>query len=326
MILALLAGCGSSAQLTGVSITPTTVNFETNAPYFVPTSATAQFTAIGTYTNGKTNRTYTEDITDQVIWSTSITAVATVTSTGLASPTGCGITTLNAQAGNGGLIATASVTVCKQTSSGPGSLTSLKVMAPPQTLSNRGETAQYIAIGTYAGSSQTRDLTDQVKWTSSDTRVATVDSAGVATATAPCSNIGPGPETTITAVAPAGSESSLTGTATFAVGSCGSDNLPSLTVHEAGEGSGKVISNPAHIGCSGGEGCTGNFSLNALVTLTASPNPGSIFGGFSANCTPVIPDPSGCPASWRESNVKSCTCATGVINSGAVGAIFNAAP
>lgn len=327
MMLALIAGCGSSAQLTGVAITPTTVGFDTDSAYFVPTTATAQLTATGTYTNGKTGRVYYEDITDQVVWSASIPAVATVSSTGLVAPAGdCGTTTINAQAGNGGLIATASVSVCMQNGAGsaPGSLSSLKVMAPPQTLSNRGEKAQYIAIGTYAGSSQTRDLTSQVKWTSSDTRVATVDSTGVVTATASCSNIGSGPEATITAVAPNGS--SLSGTATFAVGSCGSANSPSLTVHEAGQGSGRVISNPAGISCSGGEGCTGNFSLNATATLTASPNSGSIFGGFSASCAPIIPDPSGCPASLRESGVQSCTCATRITNSGAVGAIFNAAP
>lgn len=325
VLLALIVGCGQSAQLTGVSITPTTVDFETNVPDFQPTNATAQLTATGTYTNGKNNTVYTKDITDQVVWESSITAVATVSSTGLVSPTGCGVTTINAKAGNGGLIATASVTVCSQTGGFLGSLTSLKVMAPPQTLNNRGDRAQYIAIGTYAGSTATKDLTDQVKWSTSDNRVATVNSNGLATASSSCSNIGSGPETTITAVAPGDTQGSLTGTAKFAMRPCGSTGVPSLTVHKAGEGSGKVISNPSGINCSADEGCTANFTLNAPVTLTAFPTPGSVFGGFSASCTPVIPDPSGCPESVREPNVKSCTCATTVPNSGAVGAIFNPA-
>ena len=325
LLLALVVGCGQSAQLAGVSITPTTVDFETNVPSpdFQPTTTTAQLTATGTYTNGKNGTIYTKDITDQVVWESSITAVATVSAAGVVSPTGCGVTTVNAKAGNGGLVATASVSVCTQNGGLMGSLTSLKIMAPPQTLSNQGEKAQYIAVGTYAGSNETRDLTDRVKWSTGDTHLATVNSTGLVTAAAPCSNIGAGPETTITAVAPGGS--SLTGTATFAVGSCGSGSAPTLTVHEAGEGSGKVISNPARINCGSDEGCTGSFSLNVPVTLTASPNPGSIFGGFSASCTPVIPDPSGCPASFRGSDVKSCTCATRVTNSGAVGAIFNTA-
>ncbi len=323
VLLALVVGCSQSAQLTGVSITPTTVLFDTNSSYFVPTTATAQLTATGTYTNGKNGTVYTEDITDQVVWESSITAVATVSATGVVTPAGCGITTINAKAGNGGLIATASVSVCKQVGGALSSLTSLKIVAPPQTLSNRGEKAQYVAIGTYAGSNETRDLTDQVKWSTGDSRVATVNSIGLVTAAASCSNIGAGSETTITAVAP-GSDS-LAETATFAVGACGANSTPSLTIHQAGEGSGKVVSNPAGISCGGDEGCAGNFALNAPVTLTATPNPGSVFGGFSASCTPVIPDPSGCSASLRGSEVKSCTCAMTVPNSGTVGAIFNPA-
>ncbi len=331
VLLALVVGCGQSAQLTGVSVTPTTVAFETNipSPDFQPTNATAQLTAVGTYTNGKNNTEYTEDITNQVVWESTITAVATVTSAGVVSPTGCGVGVINAKAGNGSLIASTSVIVCMQTGSPMpeqmGSLTSLKIMAPPQTLSNRGEKAQYIAIGTYAGSTATRDLTDQVKWSTSDSRVATVNATGLVTASAFCTNVGSSPQATITAAAPGGGGNPLTETATFAIGSCGSSSAPSFTVHEVGEGSGKVISNPAGIICGGNEGCTGNFSLNAPVTLTATPNPGSIFDGFSASCTPIIPDPSGCPASLRGSNVKSCTCSTRVINSGAVGAIFDTA-
>lgn len=323
LLLALVVGCGGpSAPLTGVSVTPTTVFFETDSPVFVTTSVTAQMTATGTYSNGKNGDVHYEDITNQVVWESSITAVATVSSTGVISPTGCGITTINAKAGNAGLVATASVTVCKLTGDALGSPTSLKIVSPPQTLSNLGEKAQYIAIGTYAGSSETRDLTDQVKWSTTDARVATVNSIGLATAAALCSNTGSGRETSITAVLP-GSE--LSDTASFSVGSCGSSSAPTLVVHQAGEGSGKVVSNPAAINCAGEEGCSGNFGLNAPVTLTASPNAGSIFGGFSASCTPVIPDPSGCPASLRGTAVKSCTCATRVTNSGAVGAIFDTA-
>src|SRR5579863_2945237 len=188
VLLALVVGCGQNAQLSSVSITPTTVDFETNSPVFLPTTATAQLTATGTYTNGKNGVFYTKDIKDQVVWQSSIVAVATVSSTGLVSPTGCGIATINAKAGNGGLIATASVNVC-QLSGGLGSLSSLQVVAPPRTLSNVGQKAQYVAIGTYAGSSAARDLTSRVKWSTSDPRVATVNAAGLVTAVAPCSNI-----------------------------------------------------------------------------------------------------------------------------------------
>lgn len=324
MILLLTVGCGSSAQLSGVSVTPATVSFETNipSPDFVPTTVTAQLTATGTYSNGKTGRVYYKDITDQVNWTTALAAVATVTSAGVVSPAGCGVGVINANA-SGGLIASASINVCTQSGSDLGSLTSLKVLSPPQTLSNRGDKAQFIALGTYAGSNATKDLTDKVKWSTSDTRVATTDAAGLVTLSASCSNVGSGPEATITAVAPGGGGSSLTAAASVVVEPCGSSSGSTLIVHQAGEGSGKVVSNPDEISCSGGDGCIGNFALSRPVTLTATPDPGSIFGGFSASCAPVIPDPSGCPASLREAGVKSCTCLTTTVNAAAVGAIFN---
>jgi hypothetical protein len=323
--LALVVSCSQNAQLTAVAITPASVTFEANipAPDFVPTNETAQLTATGTYENGKNGTVTYQNITDQVVWSSSLTTVATVDASGLVTPTGCGSTSINAAGGNGGLVSSILVTVCNLSgiSGSMGSLSSLKVAAPPQTLSNRGEKAQYVAFGTYAAGA-TRDMTATVKWSTSDPRMATVDSNGLVTLAASCSNIGSGPAVTVTAAVPG---SAFTASASFLVGSCGSGREPALAVHEAGEGAGKVVSNAGSIKCSGGEGCTGNFALNAPVMLTATPNPGSVFGGFSASCAPVTPDPSGCLASQRGSDVKSCTCVTTAPNSGAVGAIFNPA-
>ena len=187
---------------------------------FQPTNETAQFTATGTYKNGKSGSNYMEDITNQVVWQTVAPTVATITSGGLVSPTGCGVGLINAKAGNGGLVATASVNVCKQSASGSlGSLSSLRVAAPPETLTNRGDKGRYIALGTYAGADGTKDLTAQVKWSTSDARVATVDSAGLVTLVGSCSNIGSGPAVTVTATMP---ESEFTASASFVVGSCGS--------------------------------------------------------------------------------------------------------
>ena len=322
-LLALVVSCSQNAQLTGVSVTPNQVAFLTNAPFFFSTNETAQLTATGTYSNGKNGSITYQNITDQVNWQTAAAVVATVSSTGVVTPTGCGVGQINAVAGNGGLIASASVDVCQQTSSSGslGSLSSLRVAAPPQTLSNRGEKAQYIALATYAVGA-TKDMTAQVKWSTSDSRVATVDNTGLVTLLSSCSNVGSGPAVTVTATVPG---SAFTASASFLVGSCGSSSEPALAVHEAGEGAGKVVSDAGDINCSGGEGCTGKAALNAPVVLTATPNPGSIFGGFSASCAPITPDPSGCPASQRGSDVKSCTCVTTVPNSGAVAAIFNLA-
>ncbi len=56
-----------------------------------------------------------------------------------------------------------------------------------------------------------------------------------------------------------------------------------LTVTPQGTGSGTVTSSPAEITC--GSKCTGFFNDNASVTLTATPNSGSTFAGWSGACT-----------------------------------------
>ena len=57
---------------------------------------------------------------------------------------------------------------------------------------------------------------------------------------------------------------------------------PLLTVSNAGTGSGTVTSNPAGIDC--GTLCSAAFAPNTVVTLTATPTTGSLFGGWSGAC------------------------------------------
>lgn len=57
----------------------------------------------------------------------------------------------------------------------------------------------------------------------------------------------------------------------------------SLSVSKSGSGSGTVTSNPAGINC--GTTCSASFEMNSQVTLTASPNSGSVFGGWSGDCS-----------------------------------------
>jgi PKD repeat protein len=56
-----------------------------------------------------------------------------------------------------------------------------------------------------------------------------------------------------------------------------------LTVSKAGSGSGQVSSSPAGISC--GSGCQASFDPGTVVTLTATPGAGSVFAGWSGDCS-----------------------------------------
>ena len=296
--LALLAGCATNAALTSIQVSPGTAT--------VGAGNTAQFTASGTYENSKKGSEYTQNVSSEVTWSSSVVSVATINSAGLATGVANGTTTITAT--DGAIVGTATLTV-SGTGGGTGNtLTSITVIpaAGLQVVQDAGETAQFIAIGNYTGTPAAQDLTDQVTWSSSDVRVATINSAGLATAVGSCPG---GGITNITALAPPSSGGAVTGTSNLTVGSCGVNNLPTLTVYEVGQGSGTVTSMPAGIDCGSGGGCTGNFVLDSSVTLTAVPAAGSTFGGWSANC---MPD-------------NQPTCSLTMTNNATVGAIFNLA-
>jgi PKD repeat protein len=56
-----------------------------------------------------------------------------------------------------------------------------------------------------------------------------------------------------------------------------------LTVSRVGTGSGAVTSSPAGIGC--GDGCQASFGAGTAVTLTATPAAGSLFTGWTGDCS-----------------------------------------
>jgi cytoskeletal protein CcmA (bactofilin family) len=62
-----------------------------------------------------------------------------------------------------------------------------------------------------------------------------------------------------------------------------SQNVNPLTVTKSGTGSGIVQSTPSGITC--GATCSGNFARSNSVTLTATPDSGSTFNGWSGSCT-----------------------------------------
>lgn len=162
-----LVNCGSSTgYLASIQVSPSSATI-------AGAGGTAQFQAIGSYAQPVSGK----NLTSQVIWSSSVDSVATVSSAGLATGVAPGTTTITATGGNGSVVGTATLTVGTGTLSHD--LTSIDIIPGTgiQQVNLQGETAQYIAIGNYTGNPPTVDITDQVTWSSSDVRVATIDPA-----------------------------------------------------------------------------------------------------------------------------------------------------
>jgi Bacterial Ig-like domain (group 2)/Divergent InlB B-repeat domain len=296
--------------LTSITIIPSTQTLMT-------VGEPGQFLAIGNYSAYP----LTQDLTSQVTWISSDTAVAIVNSSGLATAVSTGTATLTADAG--GVVGMSTLTVT--TNNTPRQLTAITIIPPlgQQKTNVEGETAQYIAIGSFIGNPTTQDMTNQVNWASSDVQVATINAAGLATTVGNGNAPYPG-ETTITATAISNTGATITGTSDLTVAPLGPNELPSLTNYMFGQGTGDVVNVPPPpnvIQCGPlypQAGCTGHFTLGTQVILTAAPSAGSVFGGFSANCVPL---PDSCTA--KETWVSSCSCSITMTDNQTVGAIFD---
>ncbi len=155
--LVTLSGCQdrdwpASSQLRSLEITPTNPS--------VAAGTSVQLTATGIYSDNSH-----ADLTAQVSWVTSNTAVATVAaSTGKALGVVPGTATLSASLH--GLTATTRLTVTSAT------LVSVAITPPIASLA-AGTSEQLTATGTFSDNT-TQDLTAGLTWASSDTTVATV--------------------------------------------------------------------------------------------------------------------------------------------------------
>ena len=131
--------------------------------------ATQQFSAIGTYTDGTT-----ADVTSDVTWTSSNSAVATIFANGSATGEASGTTNITA-ALSGVTSPNVKLTVTAVTS----------IMITPVASQNLdvGATQQFSAIGTYSNGSSA-NISAQVTWLSSNPQVATIYSNGLATAVA----------------------------------------------------------------------------------------------------------------------------------------------
>lgn len=290
-----IAGGGGTSGAPSITVVPGTA-----AATFV--GETTQFLASGSLTAGGTP----QNLTNQVQWVSSNVQVATVNSGGLATAVGSGTTTITAASGgvNGSGVLTVTI-------SGASSQPTLAIIPTTASATFVGETTQFIALGNLIGSAATQNLTGNVTWSSSDVSVATIDQNGLATAVQ--ANTIPN-STTITAIGTSSTGSLISATSVLSVLSGGSVNLPTLAVYMAGTGTGTITSSPGTIDCgsaAAGATCSGTFTLNTFVTLTATPASGSVFGGWSSNCTAVIGNPN------------PLVCQVQMKNNETVGAIFN---
>ncbi len=302
------AGTGGRV-LTALTVTP-------GSQTITATGQTTQLIAIGTYTAAP----FTQDLSATATWSSSNVQVANVNSSGLVAGVGVGQTTVTALAtASDGSVISGNAAVTVNTAPSGRILTSLSVIPPSQTVTVSGETAQFIAIGTYSAAPLTLDLTNQVAWQSSDVQVGQVNSSGLVTGIG--ATIAPG-SATITALATASDGSVVPASAAFSEASPGGPpSLPTLTVYEVGNGTGTVT---AGTGISGGvitgtviitcasrsaPACIGNFPVGTVVYLTATSVMGSVFDGWSDNCQVL------------QNNPKACTIT--MTNNATVGAIFD---
>jgi Bacterial Ig-like domain (group 2)/Divergent InlB B-repeat domain len=256
-----------------------------------------QFKAIGSYERAGTHPVLLKDITLQAAWLSSNPGVATINTSGLATANNNGTTTISATIG--AIVGTATLEFLPLPTAR--SLTSLTIVPGKRATSYVGRFTQLMAIGMYNTEPRVQDVTNEVQWQSSNARITSVDSKGLAMG----SDLGPA---TITATAKSQAGGIITAS-TVLTQQPETDGAASrtVTVFDAGVGSGTIVSDPPGIECTSGNGCSANFAIGATVTLTATPAPGSSFGGWSSNCLPS----------------SAATCSVIIRNNEPIGVIFH---
>lgn len=300
----LLVGCaGDNRSFNSLQIAPGTAS--------LAAGSTVQFTATAIYNQG-VQVGFPKNVTGQVSWVSSNPAVATVSTSGVATAVATGSTTITATLQVSGGPATASADL-NVTGSSSGVLTGITIIpaSGTQSVYAIGETAQFIAIGTFSSGPATQDITNSVAWLSADVDVATINASGLATAVSCSSN--PPCVTNITAKAMLADGTSIVAVSNLTVQPLGggSPNLPSLTVYPVGQGTGTIVSTPVGINCGAGASCTADFVLNSAVQITATATSGVVLG-FSSNCTPDT-----------ATNATTASCTVTMGGNQTVGVIFN---
>lgn len=163
-----LVGCGDNKDnggtntptLQSISITPGTAS--------VATGATVQLTAMGALTDGTS-----QDLTTTVTWSSSSTATATVSSTGVVTGVAVGNATITATSGSTSATATVNVTGA----AGNKTVTSIAITPIGPTVVVGG-TKQLTATATFSDQS-VQDVTSSATWSSDTPASASVSPTGL---------------------------------------------------------------------------------------------------------------------------------------------------
>ena len=152
-----LSGTGTSSGVVAITVTPLTPT--------IAKGQTQSFVATGKYSDNSTR-----DLTTTVTWNTTSPATATISSSGVATGTGVGATSITASLGS--VTGSAILTVT------PAALTSLAITPANASVSVDGR-QQFTATGTYSDRT-VQDVTSQVNWLSSNPAVATISATGLA--------------------------------------------------------------------------------------------------------------------------------------------------
>jgi uncharacterized protein YjdB len=169
-LIPILSGIIVLSSCRGFFVNPTLKNITvTPVTPTIAVGSTKQMTATGTYDDGST-----KNITGSVSWSSGNAAVFTVSDNGKITANEPGSASATATSGTISGSTTVTVTVAN--------LSSITI-TPTSASTNAGDTMQYQALGTLQDGSQV-DITDSVTWSSSNKSVATINSAGLATAVA----------------------------------------------------------------------------------------------------------------------------------------------